>query len=905
MLRRWLSIGIILALSCVVLAADPLVPAVPGFETVAHWAFNEGSGVSVPDSVDGIAGELVGAEWVEGVSGSGLHFQDSTYVRGADTSVLGPESFTVAFWLKSSTPAQLMSLWHTVVRRGVVGSCISCEHPYAGDLSYAVQIQANSNRLRAFFGNEDLRCYVYTQNAMPSNQWMHVAFTRGPGSARLYVNGQLAGQTIHEIGPVPVSSDLILGDWHDGFAPSAFTGDIDEVTVINGQVPDDGIVTLYEWAEDHPFVEPEPVVSIVPSYVVGSLEAPIESEAAVMTLSIPRTGIFQGACGVFGTMDVNGLADPNLDPNVVPMELSKLKAHLIIHIAEGTSQTFPLQSDVKVPEVSVSTSLIGKTSSGLIAYRLECSWTPLRMPAGEYPVAIVFESNGPCGWVGTSLCCSGELIREPTVSSCLIADLEDPNDPNHVPGCASCVRVELLGFLEGEEILLRDTLGEAQDDMDPDTMPDYCQLYGTREGAPDYVGGSWITSTGFVLTGLELDITEPTEIGRFSTFALYVLGEGGWHLAVHRSEDGLTAEESFYADSTLGNYLNLSITEVSNETVPPDCPEKGGNKEFSYVILRTAAVLEPGHYVICLYCDNYAQLLFSQNDLGSSLYDGSFYGQGDWAYYFAKLSMSVPSTTVAVDIWGTLVPDPNTTDLEISDSWGGCGCSVDNDWCFGGDKTRDGCVDANDFGYVAIPVAFWPFDEGGGDSTGELIGGSSATIDGHSWIEGVIGTALQFNGSNGKVDCGDDPKLGAEDLSVSFWTKPGMKPGDQILFERTGPGNVGNSYTIERLSTGQVLFSFDDGVTKAFSLQSTGILPYNVWRQVTVTRQNGVASIYINGVLDSSAEYEFTPYMGPAFLEIGGGSTTHSFYGGIDEVLITEGAMSAEDVLALYESAAP
>jgi len=88
-------------------------------------------------------------------------------------------------------------------------------------------------------------------------------------------------------------------------------------------------------------------------------------------------------------------------------------------------------------------------------------------------------------------------------------------------------------------------------------------------------------------------------------------------------------------------------------------------------------------------------------------------------------------------------------------------------------------------------VAYWPLDEGAGNSTSDVTGnGSNGTLNGGPvWAEGKMGGALNFDGDDDYVDCGNAPVLdfGTGDWTVSAWIKVATTPsGDVTIFGKGG-----------------------------------------------------------------------------------------------------------------------
>ncbi|MEM9659732.1 MAG: LamG-like jellyroll fold domain-containing protein, partial [Planctomycetota bacterium] len=83
------------------------------------------------------------------------------------------------------------------------------------------------------------------------------------------------------------------------------------------------------------------------------------------------------------------------------------------------------------------------------------------------------------------------------------------------------------------------------------------------------------------------------------------------------------------------------------------------------------------------------------------------------------------------------------------------------------------------------PAAWWRFDEGGGDQTGESVSGMVAEIAGHKsvWKRGVSGAALQFDGYHSEVRlpaaAGPSPSSA---LTLEAWVAIGAYPWNWAPF---------------------------------------------------------------------------------------------------------------------------
>ena len=84
-------------------------------------------------------------------------------------------------------------------------------------------------------------------------------------------------------------------------------------------------------------------------------------------------------------------------------------------------------------------------------------------------------------------------------------------------------------------------------------------------------------------------------------------------------------------------------------------------------------------------------------------------------------------------------------------------------------------------------MGLWRFDEGNGriaqDSSGN---GNDGTIIGANWTESETGTALEFDGLNDHIDCGNNGTLNITDeITIEAWMKPETSKWDNWSYKKT------------------------------------------------------------------------------------------------------------------------
>jgi hypothetical protein len=167
---------------------------------------------------------------------------------------------------------------------------------------------------------------------------------------------------------------------------------------------------------------------------------------------------------------------------------------------------------------------------------------------------------------------------------------------------------------------------------------------------------------------------------------------------------------------------------------------------------------------------------------------------------------------------------------------------------------------------------------------------------------GVIGGALMFNGSD-YVDCGDSELF---DLSGAFSLAAWVKPDNTDNWERViGRYDLvsDSGYFLGKTSTDDGVWEFATWVAgNKVVIKSTSV-PTGDWQFVVGTRDaDGDMKLYVDGVLEPQLGTNAGAIDSSGDLLIGANYTlTNAFFGGlIDEVRIFDEALSAGEILGLY-----
>jgi hypothetical protein len=197
-----------------------------------------------------------------------------------------------------------------------------------------------------------------------------------------------------------------------------------------------------------------------------------------------------------------------------------------------------------------------------------------------------------------------------------------------------------------------------------------------------------------------------------------------------------------------------------------------------------------------------------------------------------------------------------------------------------------------------ILVDWWKFDESNGAVAHDSAGTHNGFVSGATWTTGHINGALSFDGINDSVYCGG---VNYDNITVSAW----MKTSTQGAL-------VSNRYTSSGSGTWYTLFSNaieigdnSQGGYKYlyFDTNDTNTLD-NAWHHIVYTKSGITHAIYVDGSLNqqftSNANINngsMPMYIGKKWNYSGGW-----FNGKIDDVRIYNGALSATEVLQLYQN---
>ncbi|MFZ2414798.1 MAG: LamG-like jellyroll fold domain-containing protein, partial [Minisyncoccia bacterium] len=209
-------------------------------------------------------------------------------------------------------------------------------------------------------------------------------------------------------------------------------------------------------------------------------------------------------------------------------------------------------------------------------------------------------------------------------------------------------------------------------------------------------------------------------------------------------------------------------------------------------------------------------------------------------------------------------------------------------------------------------VGYWNLNETSGSTATDSSGnGNTGNLEAQAaWTTGGrIDGGISLDGVDDRINVpyNSSLDLSSKDWTISFWAYPtSLGTSDQYFIDNVENGIAGHEsfYIAKGGGNLQVLVFLYNETNTQISANTDTELTLNDWNLVTVTFVNEVAHVYVNGTERTLYANSFTGYMPVVPYDIHiGGRGTHYFPGVLDDVRIYNYALSAADILALYNSA--
>ena len=210
-----------------------------------------------------------------------------------------------------------------------------------------------------------------------------------------------------------------------------------------------------------------------------------------------------------------------------------------------------------------------------------------------------------------------------------------------------------------------------------------------------------------------------------------------------------------------------------------------------------------------------------------------------------------------------------------------------------------------DYEYNQGLVGYWKFDDSNGTGAVDSSGNSNTAtlVNGPTWTTGRIDGALSFDGVDDAVEI-PTANWNVNNGTVSLWAYTESFPASQYLFGHTTQPAWANRiqlYTDD--IEGYLDLGLGDSHSKHTNIQD---LDTHTWYHITLTWDGTNYVVYVDGAAKATGTYAGLSTL-ETYADIGnngnGSDKTEAFNGIIDEVRAYNQALTADEVLSLFNKA--
>ncbi len=201
-------------------------------------------------------------------------------------------------------------------------------------------------------------------------------------------------------------------------------------------------------------------------------------------------------------------------------------------------------------------------------------------------------------------------------------------------------------------------------------------------------------------------------------------------------------------------------------------------------------------------------------------------------------------------------------------------------------------------------VGWWRFDEGSGTIANDSSGnGNNGTFNGDpQWVVGYFGGALEFDGSDDWLDCGNDPSLDLTTWTITFWLKINEnKNYNGFIIKGL---DVTENYEVLGFADGSFHFpiAHTDG-SRTYVNTAAGVIVPDEWAHFAYSYDAAQGRrFYKNGDLIFEDTESGTPQASTDILAIGNEQPMNRYVNGtMDDIRIYNHLLSESELLASME----
>ena len=856
---------------------------------ISIWHFDESTGSIAYDSADDNDGTINGATWTTGVQDSALSFDgDDDYVFVADSENLNfVGNFTAMAWVKWSVDPETGDSWANILNKG-------------RDAQWQIQHSYDNSQFEFAVNTENTRRWAYSSTEVKQGIWYHVAGVYDGSEIRIYVNGthenqeDLTGDVFVTDYPVNIGR---RSDYNDRY----FAGIIDEVYLYNRTLSAEELQNYYNQSKPQSSDNDSLITHWEFDEDAGSnaFDSSGNNNNGSISDASWTTGV-NGSALLFNGVDSNVRVDRNNHPELDPVENitvmawvknTDLDGNYMSNIIgrSGGSAGYSYRLYLNDGSSDDNLGVEVRTETGVQSY--EWAWD--EMNESWFHMTMTF-SNANDGTV--TLYHNGEQVDQwMNVGQNLVYRTEYEGDDVYIGSGYQYTTNFFTGKIDDMRIY-QDTLSDGMiGEIYNQTKPDMSNLVSSWDFNEDAGSIAYDSSDGN-----DGNIYGATWTTGVNGSGLFFDNQAGQDEYVTVSDDenlDLTTEGSVEAWVKINSYQDYA-----------GIVHKGNQNDFS----DEAYTLQ--------FWDNGRTILFGGNDdSGDSItiesseeldLDQWYHIVGTW-----------DESSIKVYINGALDVEESFTIDAIKDTDGSLqiGAQLTENYAGYGYFGFDGIIDQVAIYNTALElneiqeeynrskpddsisnqIGHWQFDEGTGSIAFDSINGNNGAINGATWTTGKDESGLNFDGTQQDyVNIPYDNSIALNhNYSVAFW----IYPTDETVQWRTFLTRS-NQFTCSYIGNDEIRVH----VNGYANIDSQTSAPRNSWTHVVFTFENSEAGddkiiIYMNGESDGQVGPTWgTPNTPTNSLILGGDASSSYFTGSLDEIIIYDKALSADEVSTLY-----
>lgn len=200
-------------------------------------------------------------------------------------------------------------------------------------------------------------------------------------------------------------------------------------------------------------------------------------------------------------------------------------------------------------------------------------------------------------------------------------------------------------------------------------------------------------------------------------------------------------------------------------------------------------------------------------------------------------------------------------------------------------------------------VANWTFNEGLGSTVYDSSPyGNNCSIINATWVDGVKGKALSFDGENSYITCGNDSSIdfnNETNFTIMGWFNIKANEG-YFLLKSNSEGDAYYGIATDSMSGFICDYTWHEA---SFVCGLTSMINYNQWYHVTCIKKGNSWFIYLDGNLNNTCSYEGTINSASNIhnLSMGGNSAFNpTVFDLIDEVKIYNTSLTTSEIQQIY-----